>query len=108
MIIGTLVLIPVLMINPFNETPISWNTEMIKALTYIAIFPSIISYLAWNYGIKKLGAAAGGQFIHLMPLFGALMAVLFLGEKIQLYHLVGGLCIALGLWLSMRKSEKLR
>ncbi len=101
MIIGTLVLIPVLMINPFNEAPISWNTEMIKALTYIAIFPSIISYLAWNYGRKKLGAATGGHFIHLMPLFGALMAVLFLGEKIQLYHLVGGGFIALGLWLSV-------
>ena len=107
MIIGTLILIPVLALNPFNEAPITWNTEMIKALAYIAIFPSIVSYLAWNYGIQKLGPSLGGQFIHLMPLFGALMAVVFLGEEIQLYHLVGGMCIALGLWLSMQKSVKL-
>ncbi len=101
LVIGTIVLIPVLLINPFNEAPIVWNNGMIKALAYIAIFPSIFAYLAWNYGMQKLGAATGGQFIHLMPLFGALMAVLFLGESIQLYHLLGGACIALGLWLSI-------
>ncbi len=100
-IIGTVVLIPLLLINPFNEAPIVWNDGMIKALSYIAIFPSIFAYLAWNYGMQKLGAATGGQFIHLMPLFGALMAVIFLGESIQLYHLLGGACIALGLWLSI-------
>ncbi len=106
MLIGTLALIPLFILNPFNEAPIIWNNDMIKALAYIAIFPSIVSYLAWNYGMQKLGATLGGQFIHLMPLFGALMAVVFLGEKIQLYHLIGGACIALGLWLSMQKANK--
>lgn len=105
-IIGTMVLVPVLAVNPFNEEAITWNNDMIKALAYIAIFPSIVSYLAWNYGIQKLGASIGGQFIHLMPLFGALMAVVFLDEKIQLYHLVGGACIALGLWLSIQQHQK--
>lgn len=102
-IIGTIVLIPLLLLNPFNEAPIIWNDGMIKALAYIAIFPSIFAYLAWNYGMQKLGATTGGQFIHLMPLFGALMAVMFLGESIHLYHLLGGACIALGLWLSINK-----
>ncbi len=100
-IIGTIALIPLLLINPFNEAPVVWDDGMIKALAYIAIFPSIFAYLAWNYGMQKLGAATGGQFIHLMPLFGALMAVVFLGESIQPYHLIGGACIAVGLWLSI-------
>ena len=102
-IIGTLFLIPLLLLNPFDEKAIVWTNEMIKALVYIAIFPSIVSYLAWNYGIQKLGASLGGQFIHLMPLFGALMAVVFLGETIQIYHLIGAICIAAGLWLSLKK-----
>jgi drug/metabolite transporter (DMT)-like permease len=100
-IIGTIALVPLLLLNPYNEAPIIWNDGMIKALAYIAIFPSIIAYLSWNYGMQKLGAATGGQFIHLMPLFGALMAVIFLGESIHPYHLIGGACIALGLWLSI-------
>jgi len=106
MIIGTIVLIPIFAINPFDEAPLTWNPEIIKALAYIAIFPSIISYLTWNYGMQKIGASIGGQYIHLMPLFGALMAVIFLGEKIQLYHLVGGISIALGLWLSIQQHNK--
>jgi len=105
LIIGVIALIPVMIINPFNEATMQWNDKMMKALAYIAIFPSIISYLSWNYGIQKLGAAVGGQYIHLMPLFGALMAVLFLGESIRLYHLVGGVCIALGLWLSISRAS---
>lgn len=104
--LGTIILIPVLFWNPFDEQPIIWTNEMIKAVAYIAIFPSIISYLSWNYGIQKLGAAIGGQYIHLMPLFGALMAVAFLGESIQLYHLVGASFIAFGLWLSIQQHSK--
>jgi drug/metabolite transporter (DMT)-like permease len=40
-----------------------------------------------------------------MPLVGALMAVVFLGEEVQIYHLGGGVCIALGLWLRMEKKK---
>lgn len=106
MILGTIFLIPVYLANPFNESMITLNKDVIYALTYIAIFPSIISYLAWNYGLQKIGAALGGQYIHLMPIFGALMAVLFLDEKIKLYHILGGISIALGLWLSMQKYKE--
>ncbi len=102
-IIGTIILLPIMVWNPLNEPAITWNNEMLKAIAYIAIFPSIIAYLAWNYGIQRLGSAVGGQFIHLMPFFGALMAVAFLGETIHLYHLVGGACIGFGLWLSIQQ-----
>ena len=106
MILGTIFLIPLYLANPFNELMITLNKDVIYALAYIAIFPSIISYLAWNYGLQKIGAALGGQYIHLMPIFGALMAVLFLGEKIELYHILGGIGIGLGLWLSMQKHKE--
>ncbi len=105
MLMGTLVLYPILLLNPFAEQPIIWSSEMIKALTYIAIFPSIISYLSWNYGMQKLGATIGGQYLHLMPLFGALMATIFLDEHIQIYHLIGALCIGLGLWMSIAQKK---
>ena len=104
-IIGTIVLLPVLWIDPFNEPAIVWNNSMILAVVYIAIFPSIVANLAWNYGMKHIGAAKGGQFIHLMPFIGAILAILFLDETIQLFHLLSGAFIALGLWLSLSKSK---
>ncbi|HIO92564.1 MAG TPA: DMT family transporter [Leucothrix mucor] len=105
MILGLLILLPLFLLNPLNETPLLINQMTVSTLLYIALFPSIFAYLAWNYGIAKVGASTGGQFIHLMPLFGALMAVAFLNEQIQLYHLLGALAIASGLWLSMKHSK---
>ncbi len=103
LVLGTAMIFPVWLLDPFDEYMVL-NGEMVMALFYIAIFPSIVSYLAWNYGMKKLGAARGGQFIHLMPLFGAIMAVVFLGESIQLYHIAGGLLIGIGLWLGVLRK----
>jgi len=105
-IIGTIVIYPVLLLNPFNEPSIIWDNSMIMAVLYIAIFPSIVANLAWNYGMKHIGAAKGGQFIHLMPFIGALLAIVFLNESIHLFHLLGGACIALGLWLSLYNSKE--
>ena len=105
MFLGVLILLPLFLLNPFNEAPLVLTQTTVFTLLYIALFPSIFAYLAWNYGIGKVGASTGGQFIHLMPLFGALMAVVFLNEQIQLYHLLGALAIASGLWLSMNLSK---
>ncbi len=101
MIIGTIILYPIYLSNPFSEAPLVWNEESIWAISYIAIFPSIVSYLAWNYGLQKIGAGVGGQYIHLMPLFGAFMAVVFLDEAIRSYHIFGALGIGLGLYLAI-------
>ncbi len=108
LILGTAMILPAYLINPFAEPSIILNRDMVLALVYIAIFPSIISYLVWNYGMKRLGAAVGGQYIHLMPLFGSIMAVLFLREAIQLFHIVGALLIGSGLWLSLHASKTQR
>ena len=101
MILGILFLTPVFLLNPFNEPDIIWTSTNLKAIFYIALFPSIFATLSWNYGMKTLGAAKGGQFIHLMPFVGALLAIVFLGETLALFHIVGSVCIAFGLWLSL-------
>jgi len=105
LILGTAMILPAYLINPFAEPAITLSQDMVLALLYIAIFPSIISYLVWNYGIHRLGAAVGGQYIHLMPLFGAIMAVLFLHESIEIYHIVGAILIGSGLWMSIRSRK---
>ncbi|MDA3945455.1 MAG: DMT family transporter [Helicobacteraceae bacterium] len=68
---------------------------------YVAIFPSVLSYYFWHQGIKELGANKTGQFTHLMPLFGAVLAYIFLGERLHTYHIVGALLIAIGIYLSL-------
>jgi drug/metabolite transporter (DMT)-like permease len=74
------------------------------ALAYIALFPSFIAYLFFNRGIELIGAARAGQSWHLMPVFGSVLAVLFLGETFYLYHAIGIAMIGAGILLASIKA----
>ncbi|MCB1253113.1 MAG: EamA family transporter [Austwickia sp.] len=75
------------------------------AVVYVALVPSIVSYFCFNRGVELAGGARAGQFIHLMPVFGAVLAFVFIGERLAWYHLVGAAVIACGIWLSGRQAE---
>ena len=75
------------------------------AMAYIAVFPSFIAYLFFNRGIELIGAARAGQSWHLMPVFGSILAVLFLGETFHLYHAIGIALIAAGIVLASIKRS---
>lgn len=64
---------------------------------YLGLFPSVICYVMWNRGVAEVGPARAGVYLHLIPLFGALMAVALLGEELHLYHLVGIALILVGI-----------
>lgn len=68
---------------------------------YVSIFPSLLSYYFWHTGIDEIGAEKTGQFTHLMPIFGSILAFIFLGERLELYHLLGAIFIAIGIYLSL-------
>ncbi len=75
----------------------------IGSIVYLAVFPSIVSYLCWNAAVNRIGPNAAAFFNPTTPVFGPLWASLFLGESLHLYHLAGfGLVIA-GVLLSARK-----
>ncbi len=75
----------------------------LMVIGYVIVFPSIVSYLCFNRGVELIGANRAGLFIHLMPVFGSLMAVFFLGESFCWYHGVGILLIGAGIYLATRK-----
>jgi drug/metabolite transporter (DMT)-like permease len=77
-----------------------WTT--IGAVAYVAIFPSIGAYICWNRGIELIGANRSGVFLHLVPLYSALMATLFLGEQLRLYHVLGFILILTGVHVTTR------
>jgi drug/metabolite transporter (DMT)-like permease len=57
----------------------------------------------WDRGVAAIGPARAGAYLYLIPLMGALMAVLFLGESIRAYHAVGLVLIVGGVWLATRR-----
>jgi drug/metabolite transporter (DMT)-like permease len=72
------------------------------AIAYAGIFPSVIAYLFYNRAVELVGGARAGTATHLVPLFGAMLAFVFLGETPGLYHATGFALILAGVWLASR------
>jgi drug/metabolite transporter (DMT)-like permease len=103
-LVGSLLLLPVYLWETFTVRAISFNRPTLLAVCYVAIFPSIVSYLCFNRGVELVGANRAGLFMHLMPVFGSIMAIIFLGESLQWFHMAGITLIALGILLATRGS----
>jgi drug/metabolite transporter (DMT)-like permease len=76
------------------------NASNLAAIGYVAVFPSVLAYVFWNRAVAEMGPNRTGQYMHLMPIFGAVLAVLLLGERLHAYHLLGALIIAAGIALA--------
>jgi drug/metabolite transporter (DMT)-like permease len=70
------------------------------SIIYLALFPSILAFSFWNQAVAQVGANKAGLFLHLMPVFGAILSVLFLGESFHLFHLAGISLIFSGIYLT--------
>ena len=78
----------------------SLTAETLAAVVYIGVFASAGAYLFFNRGVELIGSGRAGQFVHLMPAFGAVLAVLLLHEQLHLFHLFGIALIGAGIGLS--------
>ena len=77
----------------------------VAGVLYVALGASALGYACWTRGVAALGPDRAGTFLHLIPVFGTTMAVIFLGERLAPYHLVGAVLVAGGLGLaSLRRA----
>ena len=101
-IVGTLCLAPFYVWENLSGRVMHFDTVTALSVLYVAIFPSILSYLFFNRGVELMGANRAGLFIHLMPIFGSLMAMVFLGERLYWFHGLGIMLIVSGIYLATR------
>jgi len=89
----------------FTDNSIAQDIQLIPRyypiFIYISLFTSVLSFYFWHKGIHEIGANKTGQFTHLMPIFGSVLAYLFLGEVLHAFHIVGATFIAIGIYLSL-------
>ncbi|MEH6648933.1 MAG: DMT family transporter [Motiliproteus sp.] len=78
-----------------------WPTiEHLGLFSYLWVFPSILAYLFWVNGVRRIGAEGASLSINLMPIYGAALAITFLGETIHWYHFSGAACSLVGMVLA--------
>jgi len=80
----------------------------LAAIGYVALLPSVLAYIIWNRAVAELGANRTGQYIHLLPVFGTLLGVLLLGERLEWFHALGAVLIAAGILLSASRFRPQR
>jgi drug/metabolite transporter (DMT)-like permease len=101
--VGLLLLAPFFAIEmAYLGGRIELTPATVAAMVYVGIFPSFVGYVFWNRGVAEVGSNVAGIFMHLMPLFGALLAWIFLGEGIRPFHIVGMALILAGIALTTR------
>ena len=82
----------------------SINLPFILTLSYVVVFPGLASFIFWIKGISLIGSNRSGIFLHLMPIFSTVLAILIFKEKFMNYHLIGAILIIIGIILSSKKK----
>ncbi len=100
---GLIFLVPVYFLEMTLGNQIIIGKPFILTLTYVVLFPGLASFFFWIKGIGIIGANRAGVFLHLMPVFGSIMAIIFFDEKFMIYHLLGAIFIIIGITLSNKK-----
>lgn len=101
--VGTIGLLPLYLVERWALGPFALTPAVAATIGYVAIFPSIVAYFCWNRGVAVIGANRTGLFINLIPVFAAVLAIIFLGEALRGFHLAGMLLIAGGFVLFNRR-----
>ena len=106
MVAGVVQLIPFYAWELATGGGVRFSTTAVLGILYLGIFPATINYLMWNKAVADIGAARAGPYLYLVPVFGIAMAWLFLGERLQSYHLVGVILIFAGIWLASQDRRR--
>lgn len=101
--LGALMLLPLYAVELASGERLPLTAGSLAAVAYVGVIPSIVSYFCWNRGVELAGAVRAGQFIHLMPVFGAALSWLVLHEGLHPYHLIAAALIGTGILVTARR-----
>ena len=99
---GLILLLPAYLIEMALGYRLNIHLPFILTLSYVVLFPGLASFFFWIKGISIIGSNRAGIFLHLMPIFSTVMAILIFKEKFMTFHLIGALLIVTGIILSSK------
>ena len=102
---GAACLVPPLILELLWRPVMQLDIPNLLTVLYVAIFPSTIAYLCFNRGVQLIGANRAAPFFHVVPVFGSAMAIVFLGERPQAFHVIGFALVLTGVFVASRKRS---
>jgi drug/metabolite transporter (DMT)-like permease len=103
-VLGVLFLAPAFAWQVWQSPPHMPTLSEGVAILYVGLAASVGAFLLWNRGIAAVGANAAGFSLYLLPVFGTLLAIAFLGETFGAFHAAGIATIIAGIFLATRRG----
>ena len=100
---GAVCLVPLWIWELFTRPVMQLDAANLLSLFYVAVFPSTLAYLCFNRGVQLIGANRAAPFFHVVPVFGSIMAISFLGERPQAFHFIGFALVLTGVFVASRQ-----
>lgn len=101
---GLAFLLPLYAAELWSGRTVQVGPKSLASLAYVALFPSVIAYVFWNRGVREVGPSLAGLFLPLMPVFSAVLAIPFLGERLAWYHCAGAALVGSGILLARGRA----
>jgi drug/metabolite transporter (DMT)-like permease len=103
-LIGVVLLLPAVALEAYYAPPRWPGAAGLGAVLYVGLAASVGAFICWNRGVAIVGANAAGFTVHLLPAFGTLLAMAFLGESFHLFHAAGIATILVGVLVATRAA----
>jgi len=103
--VGMLIGLPLYVLEGIHARPFEPNAGGLLAIVYLAVGSTLLAVYLWNLSIRSVGANRAAIFVNLIPVFGALFAIVFIGERLFGYHVAGAALVFFGIFMAVRHSE---
>ena len=100
-----------LMLLPFGIAERGWEALAAApavswaGLLYLATFGTVLAFVFFYEGVKRIGAGRASAFAFLVPVIGVVSSVILLDERLTAGTVIGGMLVLAGLWLVQRGAH---
>jgi drug/metabolite transporter (DMT)-like permease len=105
---GSVLLLPVYALEISTGYVMQLDLTTLLAMFYVIVFPSLLAHFFFFRGVELIGANRAAPWFYLTQVFGATLAVIFLGERVHFYHAIGYALVLGGLWIATRWARAIR
>lgn len=93
----TIYLVPLAFIMNPDFSLVEVSTPALSSLLILAFFGTAIAFIIYFKLIERSSAGYASLVTYLMPIYGVILGVVFLGEEVSVWMMMGGLLILLGI-----------
>lgn len=103
---GTVSLLPFYVIESVYFRAISFTGLTVGVVTFLGIVVSAGAVSIWTASVRSIGPNRAAIFMNLIPIIAVILAIVFLGERLFLFHLTGAVFVVVGMMLVIRMARK--